>query len=161
LGIFLNKSAGKRHWQSPENSPENRSWRTGSSSRVQRVMGRGSEGFWATGLRGSTGLRRKSTGTAGNRHWNRRRRPTGRVLHDRVSLCSIWVTGRMGYGSSLSGLWLLGSSEILGFGFVVDDPWRIGLPWFTGPPVLPLSESSSLSRSLFLSISLSALNPPL
>jgi hypothetical protein len=30
-------------------------------------MGRGSEGFWATGLRGSTGLRRKSTGTAGNR----------------------------------------------------------------------------------------------
>jgi hypothetical protein len=45
LGIFLNKSARKRHWQSPENSPENRSWRT---SRVQRA--------WVAGLRDS-GLR--------------------------------------------------------------------------------------------------------
>jgi len=71
-------------------------------SRVQRVMGRGSEGFWATGLRGSTGLRRKSTGTAGNRHWkspeNALREPG--FLDFRVA--GHWVAGLRGSGLRVS-----------------------------------------------------------
>jgi hypothetical protein len=66
----------------------------------------------------------------------------------------------MGYGSSLSGLWLLGSPEILGFGFVGDDPWRIGLPWFTGPQVLSLSDYPSLRVWLSLDLTLCS-QPPL
>jgi hypothetical protein len=117
----------------------------------------GSAGHWVA-VTGCTGSRvqafgfhrsslahRKSTGTTGVLM-------DDRVLHDRVSLCSVWVTGCMGYGSSLSGLWLLGSPEILGFSFVGVLHRRSGSISLNSPdPTLNLSVSPSETLSDFSS----------
>jgi hypothetical protein len=110
-------------------------------------MGRGSEGFWAMGLRGSTGLRRKSTRTAENR----------------VSGC--WI---------VSGSVVRSDFTQTGHGFLnrpgslsLSQVWRLrvtGLPEISSPCSLRRVSSSrihrilpshSLSVSLYLMLSIS------
>jgi len=130
-------------------------------------MGRGSEGFWATGLRGSTGLRRKSTGTAGNRHWkspeNALREPG--FLDFRVA--GHWVAGLRGSGLRVSRVFT--GDRVAG---AFWSRWRHPPEDRTPPSTLPISSrsqhlsvlppshtlclSSPLSHSISLSHSLSA-----
>jgi len=101
------------------------------SSRVQWVTGHGFEGFWATGLRGSTGLRRKSTGTAKN---------CVRLHHRRI--------GSHGFSGLLALPIVDPPVESVGTRITDVDLWRIGLPLVTGSPVHSLSGYISLSGSV-------------
>jgi len=114
-------------------------------------MGRGSEGFWVTGLRGSTGLRRKS-----------RRKSIGKSgLTNRVTSCIRFsLPGSMGFGFP----WVLGSTSSPEIAtrttrkLAKNRTWRIGHRSFTGVihrriGLRSLFRSLSLLLSLLLGLS--------
>jgi hypothetical protein len=98
-------------------SPGRRSWRIGFNGFS------GLTGHWVmtlVGLPGLTHARVTGLSTTDGNHRrtasNRRKSRRKVTMENRVSPCSVWVTGRMGYGSSWFGSWvppeLLSSPEI-------------------------------------------------
>jgi hypothetical protein len=170
LGIFLNKSAGKCHWK----SPENHSWRTGFShrfngSRVVTVLGHG-----------STGLGRKTPWQVGNRLLA--------IIHggSDLRMVRVWLTGPRtarvlpSLVKRVAGHGTWAPPKIVGFGSAGDDPapptsnrnseGSDFSPAPSGLPTrihrirssLPLPSLISLSTSLDLSLSRHSLcfSPP-